>query len=513
MSSEASIQTLPTIVLIGGQLTLTDGSEVDSRQPATDEKTAGALQAALTGSAAWWSTVSSIVVPTLDDSEGGFAVILGRRSIFRVTSNDEPHRSVLRKFLRGAVGSVSVVRSGIGESLPTGYRELTRLRGSQGADMGSVGIRFDDPVPRWCFVDGNEYYLRLVANHIGARVLVDTTGEFLACAEDGIVHTGAISATEYNAPSPSQRLQMVIAPDTARMRDRIGDLLVGRPRKIPEVDSKPASAPYVPGAPRDPADFLRFPVLRAMCNVSGVVRAGQWEDAAGLEAARMLLLKRFDLKLGLWDLALNPILRSSVLDSLPMREAPEEPVHAPAHAWKRAERRAAKATARREAAQRVVGGVTAALQQELASLGWRVDRALWNQPELCLPLTEPLSKWPDGPEHPLVILRIEVNKSSVRVIVWHWFYNDLDISAYIEKRREAFEAVARLPATISSWPSWPVLWTASAGWSDTDTDWSSIAKEIAEHTKRWIVLLADFVASSREVRHAKYDWAQRACLT
>ena len=505
MSGEASIQTLPTIVLIGGQLTLTDGSEVNSRQPATDDKTAEALQAALTGCAAWWSAVSSIVVPTLDDSEGGFAVILGRRSIFRVTSNDEPRRSVLRKFLRGAVGSVSVVRSGIGKSLPTGYRNLARLRSSQGADMGSVGIRLDDPVPRWCFVDGNEYYLRLVANHIGARVLIDTTGGFVACA-DGVIDTGTLSI-EYDTPSPSRRLRMIVAPDTASTRDRIGALLAGRPRKNPEVDTRAASAPYVPGTPRNPADFLRFPVLRAVCNVSGLVRAGQWEDAAGLEAARMLLLKRFDLKLGLWDLALNPVLRSSVLNSLPMREAPEEPVHAPAQAWKRAERKAAKTTARRAAAQRAVGEVTAALQQELASYGWRVDRTLWNQPELCLPLTESLSKSPDGRGHPLVILRIEVNKSSVRVIVWHRFYNDLDIGAFIEKKREAFEAVAPLPPFTKD-RSKAVLWTASAGWGDIDADWSSTAKEIAKHTKQWLGLLADFVASCRKVQQARFDRAQ-----
>jgi hypothetical protein len=248
-----------------------------------------------------------------DDSEGGFAVILARRSIFRDTMDGETRRSVLRKFLRGAVGSVSVMRSGIGESLPTGYRNLVSLRSSQGADMDSVGVRFDYPEPRWCFVDGNEYYLRLVANHIGARVLVDTTGESLACAEDGIVHTGTISTIEYNVPS-AQRLQMVVAPDTAGMRDRVDDLLAGRPRKISQVDTRAASAPYVPGAPRDPADFLRFPVARAECNVSGLLRAGQWEDAASLEAARMLLLKRFDLKLGLWDLALNPVLRSAALD-------------------------------------------------------------------------------------------------------------------------------------------------------------------------------------------------------
>jgi hypothetical protein len=490
VSGEASIQTLPTIVLIGGQLTLTDGSEVDSRQSATDEKAAEALQAALTGCAAWWSTVSSIVVPTLDDSESGFAVILGRRSIFRATMDGETRRSVLRKFLRGAVGSVSVMRSGIGESLPTGYRSLARLRSSQGADMGSVGVRFDDPIPRWCFVDGSEYYLRLVANHIGARILLDTTGEFVACA-GGIIDTGTLSI-EYGAPSPPQRLQMIVAPDTASTRDRIGDLLAGRPRKIPEL------APYVPGTPRDPTDFLRFPVARAECNVSGLLRAGQWEDAAGLEAARMLLLKRFDLKLGLWDLALNPVLRSTVLDSLPVRGAPQEPVQVPGHAWEQAGRKAEKATARREAAQRAVGEVTAALQQELASVGWRIDHKC-----LCLPLTEPLSIWPDAPGEPLASLSIQVNKSSVRVFVSHRFYNDLDINAYIEKRREAFEAVARLPASAKG-HSWPVLWTGGTGWGDADADWSSAAKTIAEHTKRWVGLLADFVALCRKVRRARF---------
>jgi hypothetical protein len=274
--------------------------------------------------------------------------------------------------------------------------------------------------------------------------------------------------------------------------------MAGRPPKTPEVDTRVATAPYVPGAPRDPADFLRFPVVRAECNVSGLLRAGQWEDAAGLEAARMLLLKRFDLKLGLWDLALNPVLRSTVLDSLPVRRAPEEPVRAPAHARKRAEREAEKATARREAAQRGVGEVTAALQQELASFGWSVD----DRGVLRLPLTEPLPNWPGAPERPLVYLCIEVHKSSVRVVVWHQFYNDLDIKDFIEKRREAFEAVALLPQSTKDRSSVP-LWTASAGWGDADVDWSITAKAIAERTEWWAGLLADFVALCRNVQRER----------
>jgi hypothetical protein len=498
VSAEASLRTLPTIVLIGGQLTLTNGSEADSRQPATDKETADALQTALTGSTEWWSAVSSIVIPTLDDSEGGLAVIVGRRSILHGTLDGETRRSVLRKLLRGTVGSVSVIRSGIGQSLPTEYRTLVRLRssvgaemGSVGADMGSVGVRFDNPMPRWCFVDGSEYYLRLVANHLGARILIDTTGEL------PFLDTWGTLSIEHCVPRACP--QMVIVPDTANMRNQVDAFLTGRPREMQEVEPRTASAPYVPGAPRNPADFLRFTVARAECSVSGLLRAGQWEDPAGLEAARMLLLKRFDLKLGLWDLALNPVLRSTVLEWLPIQAPPEEAVQIPAYAWKQAEKKAEEATARRDTARHAVSELNDALGRQLAPLGWRIDRD-----QLCLPLTEPL--WIGNETEPLVSFRMEVNKSSASIFVFHRFYNDLDINDFIEKRRKCFEAVAPLPSTKRG--SAVVLWTANIGWGDAHADWWSTVRAIANHTKQWVGLLADFVHSCRKARHAKYDWAQ-----
>jgi hypothetical protein len=85
--------------------------------------------------------------------------------------------------------------------------------------------------------------------------------------------------------------------------------------------------------------------------------------------------------------------------------------------------------------------------------------------------------------------------------VWHQFYNDLDIKAFIEKRREAFEAVALLPPPTKYSVS---LWAANIGWGDADVDWSSTAKAIAERTKRWVGLLADFVASCRKVQRARF---------
>jgi hypothetical protein len=94
--------------------------------------------------------------------------------------------------------------------------------------------------------------------------------------------------------------------------------------------------------------------------------------------------------------------------------------------------------------------------------------------------------------------------------VSHSLYEDIDISAFIEERREVFEAVGLPPVSAkdrmsAGYPLSAVLWTANVGWRDTDADWSNIAKAIANHTKQWVGLLADFVASCREVWHAKYD--------
>jgi hypothetical protein len=377
--------------------------------------------------------------------------------------------------------------------------------------MGFIGVRFDDPMPRWCFVDGGDYYLRLVVNRMGARVMIDTTGGLPACEEST---SGFI---DYCVPSASPYL--VIVPDTAGMRDRIGDLLAGRldpspfPQKVPEVLEAPPSwfskAPrYGPGT----ADFLRFPVVSAECSVSGLLREGQWGDAAGLEAARMLLLKRFDLKLGLWDLALNPVLRSTVIDALPVQDVPQEAVQIPAFAWKQAERRNEE-TARPYArpyvrTPRQAHATLLQALQALAPIRWRITSGrLW------LPLTEPLGTADRLGLDPLVELEIRVNRSSTHVVVSHEFYDDLDISAFIENRREAFEAVGLPPAstkrrTSARYPLSATLWTANVGWGDADADWSNIAKAIADRTKQWAGLLADFVASCREIRHAKYGGSQ-----
>ncbi len=484
-----------TLVFVGGRISLADGSELDSRQPMTDAASVRAVRTALTSCAEWWSVVSSVVLPTLEGVEGAFAVLSASRTTARATSDGEIRRASLRRTLRGGVGVVSFQRTGPNIELPEGHRHVATLRSRQGEHMGCVGVRADNGREQWRFLDGSDFYLRLVADQLGARAVVDANGTFLTSAY-GPLDVESLSV-EFEARSSSAGPQLVVVPDTVEMRDRVKELLAGSPGvgRTAAIDV----SPFDPGAPRDPDDYLRLPVLRAECTVTGLLRAGQWEEASDLEAARMLLLNRFDLKLGLWDLALNPVLRATVLDSSPVEPAPEQPGQAPAAARASAKREAAKATTRRETSKRAAANVMRALHRTLAQGGWRLKDGV-----LSLPLTEPLANWPDAPRSPLAVLRIEVNMSAVRVVVWHSLYNDLDINAFVVGRRAAFEGIAALPEPGSDVSS-AQLWTAASGWGDEDVDWSVHARAITACTERWVGLLEDFLASCRAVRRARFS--------
>jgi len=482
-----------TFVLVGGTMTLIDGSEVDSRQPTTEPAVARALNRALVATPEWWVAVSSVVLPTLDDGHGGYALLNSARTVARVAADGEARRSSIKSVLRGGVGKVSVRRSGPGVNLPAGYREIAILRNWQGAHMGAVGFRVADEKARWQLLDGTDFYLGLVASRMDARVLIDTTGELVSalfCLSD----LGSLS-DELSECEPVTHLQVVLLPDTVETRTRVEATLTDSPC-APPAD---VTTDFAPAAPRDPDDYLKLGVLRTECFISGLWRDGRWEDPAGLEAARVLVRRRFDLRLGLWDLALNPILRTTLLDPVPVSHPPHDSFCAPAQARKRAVHDADKATIRKRESRRAIEGVVSSLRVDLASEGWTVDGGQLNRP-----LTKPLSNWPDAPKHPLVVLRFEVNKAEARVVVWQWFCNDLDVTAFVNERRAAFEAVTPLPTAVGDASS-AQLWSAATGWGDPMVNWSIISKELARCTGQWVALLADFVSSCRDVRHARFS--------
>jgi hypothetical protein len=91
---------MPTVVLVGGRLTLEDGTELDSRQPVVDPAMARAVLQTLTGAAEWWDAVASIVIPTLKDEEGGFAYT-NQVTIGRIDSDGRVRRVRFPRYRRG----------------------------------------------------------------------------------------------------------------------------------------------------------------------------------------------------------------------------------------------------------------------------------------------------------------------------------------------------------------------------------------------------------------------------
>jgi hypothetical protein len=444
----------PTIVLVGGRLTLDDGSQVDSQQPMKDAATARAVQRALVSCAEWWSAVVSVVIPTLDDAEGGFA-LADQRTIARVTSDGRVSRVRLPRYPRGG-GQQDYIYS---------MRTLGQTAGPGGAPpTASRGRRRSPEPPR--------------RTSRSPRIRIHASGSVAGILdEDGRAYPGT---------------SMFLLPDTAAVRLRIGALLDDR---LQASASEPEDRPW-----EDPYRHLRLSVERAECAVTALVLDGRWQDPSELEAARRLLLERFDLKVGLWDLALNPVLRATVLSPLQPPRVFDTPAEVPTVARRRAEQEA--------------GGVARALHPGLAPVGWKLTRF-----GLQHPVAKAISNAEsDQPKHPY--LRLIVGHRNVRVLVWHWYYTTFDINAFVDARRESFDAISVLPdrkrlaassaGTLAKYRKhgeiayepgrllndtrWVLLWSADKGWADIDTDWSSVSAQIAERTLPWVALLADAIA-------------------
>ena len=452
MTVEPDVSTLPTIVLVGGCLVLEDGTRVDSLQGTTDAHAARAVHKALIGAAEWWEAVVSVVIPTLDDERGGFA-LADMATIARTTLDGRTRRVKFPRHPRPLGGEDYI------HNLRT-LDEARKMVSAARKKAKLTGSANELPDHSW-----------------PPRVRIHTTLD--------LAWGVRVSA----------EAQLIVLPDTLEVRRRV-DLLLdpntggGDSTGGDQVEATPWN---------DPGRRLRLSIKSAACRVSGLVLAGQWCDPSGLEAARRLLLERFDLKVGLWDLALNPILRSTVLEPASSPRIPEAPAEVPA-------------VARRRAAQET-GGVAAALVPGLSTMGW-----VQNGASLQHSIIRPPEHRRGDPEHPY--LRMLVDPHRIRVLAWNWHYNRFDINAFADARRDDFDAIATLPARRRVSPSsartlakfrkpgdvvygadrlmddtrWVLLWVADKGWADLETDWSSIAAAIAERTPRWVTLLADAVA-------------------
>ena len=306
----------PTVILIGGRMTVDDGSTLDSRQPIVGDPGSQVTRRSLATSLLWWTTVSSLVSRILDTAgQGTFALVIGGRSVVEVRGDGELRRTRLRSMLPGGSTTADFIRC-VGWRLPHGYEAATE----------GTGYRLTHAGQRWVFVNHGEYYLHLAAAQVRPAAIVDTSWPFELEGEGASYEPYAGRFREFEKNRLFGDRIVLVMPHTHRTESFLRGYLTWARGGRPDDDSSrwapPSPSPWDPAAPPDPIRYSCPVPVQADFGVTGLIQDGEWLDAADLEAARSLLQARFDLKIGIWDLVENSTLRRTLLESGPPNLVP-----------------------------------------------------------------------------------------------------------------------------------------------------------------------------------------------
>ena len=507
----------PTVILLGGPMTVEDGSTLDSRQSITDDPQCRIMRTCLAGSMRWWLTAISLVQPLLRAAgNDAFCLIIGGRTLLELEADGSVRRTGLRSVVPGGLSRVEIVRSGIEESLDPKYEPAGKMNPSwNGTSMGEIGLLHSEPRRPWRVLDGNEWYLKQAGSTLRPAVIIDTTeGVLLDRTFETLVtrrlfdeqitlvlpHTQA--AERYirayaHATDPDQLAAPTITPppwDPDFERYIGADARATHPAQLAAPAITPP--PWDPDAPPDPVRYTKLIPIEASFGVTGLVQRQQWKDPSDLEAARALLEARFDLQIGIWDLVGNATLRQTLLKAVPAAPPPAEAAPIPVGAAKRATAHVAKKVDEATTEKQVLLSIAKHFTP-LLRLGWKANRGVgW---VLQLPLTEAVSRWPGQEPSPLVQLALVVRKRQCYVIAFTMMYH-VNIDNYVLARREILESIASPDDCPLEPNTRPLLWQAAGGWAD-DIDWGDRVAALAQRTESWTAVLEELCNESRRIHH------------
>lgn len=485
----------PTIVLIGGRMTVDDGASFDSRQRIEGDETSEVTLRSLATSLLWWRTTISLVMPILDCAdETAFALVVGQRSVIELRQDGTFHRTSLRSVLPGGTTQVEIIRTNMREPLPDTYEEAKDSRELNDDDLGTVGFKRGEPFKRWRFLNGNEYYLSQAGPGIGPKVIVDTTPWFLPENYRGHNLAG-LEASRLFCEDVT-----LVAPHTYSADHHFKAYAEwverGRPPD-PPVEWIEQSNKWDSDARLQSLHYATPIPIAADFGVTGLVVNARWEDPADLDAARSLLQARYDLKIGIWDLASNPTLRKTLLEVTPVLPAPPVAAAVPREAAKRAESEVDAKMASRSMEKQALLTLSDRLGL-LKAAGW-VPRAARERWLFRLPLTELVSRWTNEEPIPFGQLEVSVAKRSTTVSVFTTMYNQVSLPDYLEARREELARIAGTDACPLGKNLPIALWRSTGGWDD-DVDWAERDRGLAERTPCWVEVFADLWKECRRIR-------------
>jgi len=457
------------VVLIGGRMTVDDGVRLDTRQR-IESDVSDVMAKSLGRSWLWWSTVSSFVLPVLAAAgPEAYALITGAHTVAEVRADGSLRRTGLRGLLHGGVGKVTLVRPEVVVPVDTALPP----------EYGDPDVVFSEPQNvRWRFLEGNDFYLTRIRQRLSPTLVVDSSG-----------------STEFDR-HVSQRFRgdpILVVPHTY-----VNEIYLRRSAK--RRADKPRSPyvaetfrpPWTPEAPPNPLDYTQIVPIEANFRVTGLIRGELRESPEDLEAARSLLESRYDLKIGLWDLVNNRVLRQTLLDTSPVSPAPRPKAQLPKTAVKRATEAVAMKQDDAQQGKQALGQLRP-LMDSLRRAGWVDAEGNW---PLALPLTEPGRLWPGNEPEVLLKLYLTINKRSTHVAVFDRCTEYQVLQRYLDRCRAQLEQIAE-----AGLPRLDVaeIWREKSGWGD-NVDWETRFAKLAAKTEQWVPLMAEHVARCRTIQ-------------
>jgi hypothetical protein len=340
-----------TIVLIGGEATLDSGATIESRQPLAGDEWDVVLRQALGTSEAWWSLAKDFVDVVLAQHSrtDAWALAWVDKTLKRPRADGTFTRVRLKPFLDQAANLIDAASDGSprfrSDAASSRYRLVPWL------------LRFDDmqggPPP---------------------AVIV---GGFHTTYDDGTDIVGDRPLDYFVSRWPDA---VIVLPHTPIVEAKARRILKRRPGPAATHITASADQTHPAESRRYAASLERIEdlqradsyVLSHDFHITFWADEGEVRDAADLDAAMTFVKSRYDLNLGLWDLAREPALRETLLE----REAIALPSAAPTVVpGELAAKATEKATERREAEAAELDGRRRhhqAIWPTLSREGWHI---------------------------------------------------------------------------------------------------------------------------------------------
>lgn len=472
-TSRASFQVLSyaaTVFLIGGQMTLQDGSVIDSRQSISGDPADYLLHQAMSRSEDWWKAAKELADLIMDDSrETDWTLAWAPKSVSVV----KPDGTLGRRQIRSVLGLGS-----------TNFIEFEQQARDEVAEEGKIVSQ--ELIQEHPAISANHSQKQPNRYRFFTHGLQDVdqiAPEERPSVFIGSYHTMCSPLEEVLSELPDT---VIILPHTSTVER----LILNGSIRPTRYDAKRTDEAEAGGLRQDPSfgcldngysfeeserafKKKRFYIATAEFSITRFVSRDATQDPAVAQSAVHFIRTNYDLRIGFWDLVNNPGLRDILLDKMPTSAAPSGKTSLPVESARGVKQSSLQKSARKVLHDRIAPSL---------SPHWK--SASWNDEgsNYFLPFGNVIDGLPQGRNH-LVTLHLTVHKRQMILHIEAFSGYESKVKRWIQNRQGILNA---LGLTIESpkQPNQQILGRFNGcGWGDHDEEEiSAMVKKIGTLT-------------------------------